>query len=40
MIWTRSFRLALKNDKIEKLGVKMSGFDEGLIGIRKQLAVL
>ncbi len=33
----RPFSLALKNDKIEKLGVKMKGFDEGLIEMRKQL---
>lgn len=33
----RPFSLALKNDKIEKLGVKMKSFDEGLIEMRKQL---
>ncbi len=33
----RSFRLALKNDKIAKLGVKMKTFDEGLIELKKQI---
>lgn len=33
----RPFRLALKNDKIAKLGVRMSGFEEGLEEIQKQL---
>lgn len=33
----RSFKLALKNDKIEKLGVKMRGFEEGILEIKKQL---
>ena len=33
----RPFRLALKNDKIGRLGVKMSSFDEGLKKIQKQI---
>lgn len=34
----RSFQLALKNDKIGKLGVHMSTFEEGLKGIKSQLS--
>ncbi len=34
----RPCRLAIKNDKISKLGVKMSGFSEGLRNIKKQMA--
>ena len=33
----RPFNLALRNDKIEKLGVKMKGFEEGLLAIKSQL---
>lgn len=33
----RPFNLALKNAKIEQLGVKMKGFEEGLREIKKQL---
>lgn len=33
----RPFKLALKNDKITKLGIKMSTFDEGLTEMKKQL---
>ncbi|PIR80320.1 MAG: hypothetical protein COU25_00850 [Candidatus Levybacteria bacterium CG10_big_fil_rev_8_21_14_0_10_35_13] len=36
---TRPFNLALKNDKISKLGVKMSTFEEGLIKLHKQLKI-
>ncbi|OGH24385.1 MAG: hypothetical protein A3B47_01305 [Candidatus Levybacteria bacterium RIFCSPLOWO2_01_FULL_39_24] len=32
----RSFQLALKNDKIQRLGVKMKTFEEGLREIKKQ----
>lgn len=35
---TRPFNLSLKNDKIQKLGVKMKTFEEGLKEIRRQLA--
>lgn len=34
----RSFQLALKNDKIEKLGLKMRTFEEGLKEIKKQIS--
>ena len=34
----RPFHLALKNDKIQKLGIKMKTFEEGIFEIRKQLA--
>lgn len=33
----RPFQLALKNDKIRKLGVKMRGFEEGLQEVKRQL---
>ncbi len=33
----RPFNLALRNDKIEKLGVKMRGFEEGLAEVKKQI---
>lgn len=33
----RPFKLALKNDKITKLGIKMKTFDEGLVEMKKQL---
>lgn len=33
----RPFQLALKNDKIERLGLKMSTFEEGLKEIKRQL---
>ncbi|EKD87196.1 MAG: hypothetical protein ACD_37C00014G0001, partial [uncultured bacterium] len=33
----RPFNLTLGNDKIAKLGVRMRGFEEGLITIRRQL---
>jgi dTDP-4-dehydrorhamnose reductase len=33
----RPFNLALRNDKIQKLGVKMKGFEEGLLAIGSQL---
>ncbi|OGH21617.1 MAG: hypothetical protein A2629_01795 [Candidatus Levybacteria bacterium RIFCSPHIGHO2_01_FULL_41_15] len=33
----RPFNLALKNDKIQKLGIKMKTFEEGLGEIKKQL---
>lgn len=36
----RPYNLSLKNDKITKLGVKMRGFEEGLIEIKKQLELL
>lgn len=34
---SRPFNLALKNDKIQKLGIKMKTLEEGLFEIRKQL---
>lgn len=34
----RPFKLALKNDKILRLGIKMLGFDQGLKAIKNQLA--
>ena len=34
----RPFRLALKNDKIERLGVIMKPFDEGLQEVKRQLS--
>lgn len=34
---SRPFQLALKNDKIEKLGIKMRTFEEGLREIKNQL---
>lgn len=34
----RPFRLAIKNDKIQKLGVKMKTFEEGLKEIKLQLS--
>ncbi|MBI4991562.1 SDR family oxidoreductase [Candidatus Gottesmanbacteria bacterium] len=34
----RPCRLALKNDKITKLGVKMHRFDEGLLEVKKQMS--
>lgn len=34
----RPFHLALKNDKIENLGVKMKGFEEGLREIKSELS--
>ena len=33
----RSFQLALKNDKIQRLGIRMRGFEEGLKEILKQV---
>jgi dTDP-4-dehydrorhamnose reductase len=33
----RPFRLALKNDKIRKLGLEMATFDQGLLLLKKQL---
>lgn len=33
----RPFRLALKNDKIQKLNIKMKGLEEGLLEVKKQL---
>lgn len=33
----RPFHLALKNDKIQKLGIKMRTFEEGILEIKKQL---
>lgn len=36
----RPYRLALKNDKIQKLGIKMSTFEEGLLEIKKQMKSL
>lgn len=33
----RPFQLALKNDKIEKLGIKMRRFEEGLEKVKKQM---
>lgn len=35
----RSFQLALKNDKIGKLGIKMRTFEEGLREIKKQVFI-
>ena len=34
----RPFNLALRNDKIAKLGVNMKGFEEGLLSIKSQLS--
>lgn len=34
----RPFHLAIKNDKIQRLGVKMRGFEEGLREVKRQLA--
>ncbi|HSW70847.1 MAG TPA: SDR family oxidoreductase, partial [Gammaproteobacteria bacterium] len=34
----RPFNLALRNDKISKLGVKMKGFEEGLAAIKSQFS--
>lgn len=34
----RPLRLALKNDKITKLGIKMHRFDEGLLEVKKQMS--
>jgi len=34
---SRPFHLALKNDKIQKLGIKMRTFEEGIFEIKKQL---
>ena len=33
----RPFNLALKNDKIQKLGIRMKSFEEGVLGVREQL---
>ena len=33
----RPFRLALKNDKIKRLGVRMRGFEEGIEEVKRQL---
>jgi len=33
----RPFNLALENDKIQKLGIRMKSFEEGVLRIRKQL---
>lgn len=33
----RPFNVALKNDKIKKLGVNMKGFSEGLLSVKSQL---
>ena len=33
---TRPFRLALKNDKIRRLGIRMRGFEEGLEEVKSQ----
>lgn len=33
----RPFKLALKNDKIKRLGIEMKRFDDGLLEIKKQL---
>jgi dTDP-4-dehydrorhamnose reductase len=33
----RSFQLALKNDKITKLGIKMRTFEEGIMEMKKQM---
>lgn len=33
----RPFKLALKNDKITKLGIKMLGFEEGLREVKRQI---
>ncbi len=35
----RPFNLALKNDKIQKLGIRMKSFEEGVLGVRKQLGL-
>ena len=35
----RPFQLALKNDKIEKLGVQMRTFKEGLSEVRRQISL-
>ncbi len=35
----RAYNLALNNDKIEKLGIKLSTFEEGLNKIKKQLII-
>jgi dTDP-4-dehydrorhamnose reductase len=37
---SRPFHLALKNDKIEKLGIKMKTFEQGLLEIQKQMKEL
>ena len=37
---TRPFHLALRNDKIEKLGIKMKSFEQGLLQIKKQIKEL
>lgn len=34
---SRPFRLALKNDKIQQLGVKMKRFEEGLLEVKRQI---
>lgn len=36
----RPFNLSLKNDKIQKLGIKMRTFEEGLLEVKKQLEVI
>lgn len=36
----RPFYLGLKNDKIQKLGIKMKTFKEGLIEVKKQMSLL
>lgn len=36
----RPFRLAIKNDKIQKQGIKMSTFEEGLIEVKRQMGEL
>lgn len=36
----RPFRLAIKNDKIQKQGIKMKTFEEGLIEVRRQMGEL
>ena len=33
----RPFNLSLKNDKIQKLGIKMKSFEEGVLEVKKQL---
>jgi len=35
----RPFFLALKNDKIRKLGIKMKSFEEGVLEVKKQLGL-
>lgn len=35
----RPFNLSLRNDKIRELGVRMRGFEEGLLEIRKQMTI-